>query len=137
MEIYNNLNNTFELFNKYGNKGYIGEDVTQLEHATQAALLAEEYCLNNFCKYKEDLIIGSFLHDIGHLLIFDNVEQYKTMGDYGVMNHEQEGYNFLKKMGFNNNICEFVKNHIKTKRYLISKNPEYYNNLSSASKKNF
>ena len=57
--------------------------------------------------------------------------------EYMVMNHEEKGYNYLKKMGFNNNICEFVRNHIKTKRYLITKNPEYYNNLSSASKKTF
>ena len=136
------INNVFNLFNKYGNNGYIGEKVTQLEHATQCAFLAEEFCYINICPYKDDLIIGSFLHDIGHLLIFDNVNdnnvnKMETMGDYGVMNHEEEGYNYLKERGFNNNICEFVKNHIKTKRYLITKNPEYYEKLSGASKKTF
>lgn len=130
------INKVFELYNKYGNKGYIGEEVSQLEHATQTALLAEEYCKKNDCKYKHDLIIGSFLHDIGHLLAFEN-KNYEKMGNYGVMNHEEKGYNYLKDMGFNNNVCEFVLNHIKTKRYLITINPEYYNKLSNASKKTF
>ena len=59
------------------------------------------------------------------------------MGKYGVMDHEEIGVNLMKEHGFNNNICEFVRNHIKTKRYLITKNKNYYNNLSSASKKTF
>ena len=32
------------LLKKYGDKGYIGEEVTQLEHAFQCAMLAEEHC---------------------------------------------------------------------------------------------
>ena len=38
-----NLKCVIDLYQKYGNKGYIGENVTQLEHATQAALMAEKY----------------------------------------------------------------------------------------------
>ena len=37
----------FNLYKKYGGKGYIGEEITQLEHATQCAFLAEEFCKNN------------------------------------------------------------------------------------------
>ena len=32
------------LLKKYGDKGYIGEDVTQMEHAFQCAMLAEDHC---------------------------------------------------------------------------------------------
>ena len=31
----------FFLYNKYGSSDYIGENVSQLEHATQCAMLAE------------------------------------------------------------------------------------------------
>jgi 2-amino-1-hydroxyethylphosphonate dioxygenase (glycine-forming) len=127
----------FDLYNKYGNNGYIGENVTQLEHATQCAFLAEEFCYTNICPYQDDLIIGSFLHDIGHLLIFDNKNNLETMGNYGVMNHEELGYKYLKDNGYNSNICDFARNHINTKRYLITKNVEYYDKLSDASKKTF
>ena len=126
----------FKLYDNYGGHGYIGEEITQLEHATQCAFLAEEFCKNNKCFCEIDLILGSFLHDIGHLLIYDN-KNLKTMGNFGVSNHEDLGANYLKSKGFSENICEFARNHIKTKRYLITKNPDYYNNLSEASKNTF
>ena len=48
-----------------GDKGYIGEDITQLEHAMQAALLAEkENC-------SSDVVLAAFLHDIGHLIALE------------------------------------------------------------------
>ena len=37
----------FVLYELYGDKGYIGEEVTQLQHAVQAAKQAEEYCNEN------------------------------------------------------------------------------------------
>ena len=129
-------NKVFELFDKFGGKGYIGEDVTQLEHTIQCALLAEEFCNKNTCPFKNDFILGCLLHDIGHLIFFNNPE-IETMEEYGVMNHEYVGANYLKNLGFNNIVCEFVKSHINTKRYLISTDNSYYNNLSDASKKTF
>lgn len=126
-----------ELYKQFGNNGYIGESVTQLEHAVQCALLAEEYCNNNNEKLiKNDLIVGALFHDIGHLIFYNNPE-LETMEEYGVMNHELVGSTYLKKLGFNDNICSFGENHIKTKRYLITTNPDYYNKLSDASKKTF
>lgn len=133
-----NFIKVFDLYLKYGDNGYIGEEITQLEHATQAAFQAEEYCDTNKIKGKirNDLILGALLHDIGHLIVFEN-KSLETMGDYGVMNHENIGAKYLGNYGFNDNICEFVSYHIRTKRYLITKNPEYYNKLSGASKKTF
>ena len=43
------------------------------------------------------------------------------IGDYGVMNHEIEGANYLRNLGFSENVCSLVKNHINTKRYLIKR----------------
>jgi putative nucleotidyltransferase with HDIG domain len=124
------INNVFSLYQKYGDKGYIGEDITQLEHAMQAALLAEkENC-------DSDVVLAAFLHDIGHLLAFEN-KNLELMGDLGVLKHEDVGADYLQKLGFSNKICELVRNHILTKRYLITIDKNYFNNLSDASKKTF
>lgn len=122
-----NIDKIFDLYLKYGNKNYIGEQVTQLEHAHQAASLAKE---DNCSK---EFIIGAFLHDIGHLLEFDN-PSLETMNHLGVMNHETIGAEYLRRHGFPELSCVIVENHVKTKRYLVSKNSDYYNNLSNASK---
>ena len=73
---------------------------------------------------------------IGHLAVYDN-KSLKTMGNYGVMNHEKIGSDYLRDIGFSSTICEFVENHIATKRYLISTDISYYNKLSNASKKTY
>ena len=114
----------FNYFNKFGEDDYIGEEVTQIEHMTQAAMLAEE---NN---ENEEFIVACLLHDLGHLLTKDGMK----MGDYGVANHEKLGSLFLKKMGFSVYICNLVEGHVTAKRYLTYKNPIYYNKLSEASK---
>lgn len=129
------LDRVFDLYTKFGNKGYIGEEVTQLEHATQTALLAEEHFKSVATRiHPTEVILGAFLHDIGHLLVYEELPQLETMGDLGVKDHEEIGAYFLKKLGFTYNICEFVRNHINTKRFIISVNNDYYSNLSSASK---
>lgn len=144
----------FELYRRHGGRGYIGEEVTQYQHAVQCSLLAEE-----FTKSQEFLnlvssnpinpvhfIVGCFFHDIGHLLKYetDLAEQFqcKEMGDnvetsLGVMHHEQKGANYLRTLGYHEDICSIVENHINIKRYLITKNPSYYDKLSEASKGTF
>lgn len=125
-----NINSVFALYEKYGNKGYIGEEISQLEHATQAAMLAEKEGQPLF------VILAAFFHDIGHLLIYDN-PGLETMGDYGVAGHEHQGANYLQEKGFDEDLCNLVRNHILTKRYLVTVNNDYYNSLSEASRKTF
>lgn len=144
----------FELYRKHGGRGYIGEEVTQYQHAVQCSLLAEE-----FTKSQEFLnlvssnpinpihfILGCFFHDIGHLLKYETnlaeVYQCTEMGhnvetSLGVMYHEQKGANYLRHLGYHEDICSIVENHINIKRYLITKNPDYYDKLSEASKGTF
>lgn len=55
----NKLNEIFNVYEKYGGKDYIGENVSQLEHALQCAQLAEK---DNF---QHDVILGALFHDIG------------------------------------------------------------------------
>lgn len=125
-----NIDSVFALYEKYGSKGYIGEEISQLEHATQAAMLAEEDGQPLL------VILAAFFHDIGHLLIYDNPELEK-MGDYGVAKHENLGGDYLLEKGFDEDLCNLVRNHILTKRYLVTVNNDYYNSLSEASKKTF
>ena len=49
----------FSLFDKFGQENYIGEEVSQLQHAQQAASCALKEGFDEF------VIIGAFLHDIG------------------------------------------------------------------------
>jgi 2-amino-1-hydroxyethylphosphonate dioxygenase (glycine-forming) len=133
-----NINRVFEIYDKYGGEGYIGEKVTQLEHATQAALLAEDHLKSVATAINPKIVIlGAFLHDIGHLLVFEEFPDLELMGNVGVKHHEEIGAYFLKKLGFPFEVCELVRNHINTKRFLITINSEYYDKLSSASKKTF
>jgi len=130
----------FQIYKVHGSRGYIGESVSQLEHATQVALLAEKYCDENNINgiFKNELIISAFLHDIGHLLAFEfPCNKYPLMDDLGVKDHEFIGGEFLLSLGFSRIIADLVKGHVYTKRYLISKNNKYYNKLSDASKETF
>ena len=144
----------FELYQKYGGRGYIGEAVTQYQHAVQCALLAEQYTKSNeFMKMVKTypinpahFIVGCFFHDIGHLLKYDPIllDKYACaeMGQserdsLGVLEHEKKGARYLSDLGYPDDVCSIVENHINIKRYLITKNPEYYNKLSEASKGTF
>lgn len=115
----------FSYYKKYGNKDYIGENVSQLEHAIQCAELARQ----NNCDDK--LILSAFLHDIGHLIGFDCDE---NMGGYGVKDHEHLGADYLEKKGFPKDITDPIRYHVMAKRYLVSQDKKYSNNLSNASK---
>ena len=75
----NNIEKIINLYEKYGSKDYIGEDMTQTEHMIRAAMLAEMDDPNN-----KDLIISAFLHDIDIFLVFENVE-LNTMGNLGAV----------------------------------------------------
>ena len=131
-----NLNCVIDLYQKYGDKGYIGEEVTQLQHATQTAMLAEEYYYQLPEHLRVEIILGAFLHDVGHLLVYEDCG-LEMMGDVGVKDHEEIGGLFLEEMGFSNLISELVRKHIMTKRYLITIKEDYYEKLSDASKITF
>lgn len=108
---------------KHGNGTYIGEPVTQFEHAAQTAALAEA------AGATADVVCAAFLHDIGHLCV-DNAEQ---MGEFGVAHHETLGATYLRAKGIPERIAHLVEQHVNAKRYLTFKHPDYAAKLSAAS----
>jgi len=117
----------FSLYEEYGDEDYIGEPVSQLEHMSQAASLAEEE------GYDEEVILGAFFHDIGHLCA--DTGEAESMDGLGNVDHEKLGADYLLERGFSERIANLVNGHVIAKRYLTYKYPEYYNKLSPASKK--
>ena len=114
------------VFERNGNENYSGEKVTQLEHACQAAQLAEKDGSD------DEVILAAFLHDLGHLL--DDIKGTEQMDGYGVMDHEAVGAEYLRIFGFSKKIITLVKSHVEAKRYLCFANKRYFDNLSIASK---
>lgn len=126
--IFQSTESIISLYKKYGGELYFGEGVTQLQHALQAAQLAKANGGDS------ETILAAFLHDIGHLCI-DETDEHQVMDSYGVVDHETLGANFLRKMGFSNKVCRLIASHVNAKRYLTYNFPEYYEQLSEASKR--
>lgn len=116
----------FMLYKKFGNEDYIGEQVSQLEHMSQAAQLAEEE------GYDDEVILAAFFHDIGHLCADE--DETESMDGLGNIDHEKLGADYLLELGFSERLANLVEGHVIAKRYLTYKYPEYYNKLSEASK---
>ncbi len=114
-----------QLFEKYGNNDYDGEPVTQTSHMVQCAMLAMK---NNVDK---ELVLGAFLHDIGHLL--GHQQHSEAMGSFGAVNHEGIGAQYLKEKGFSDRVCAMVDGHVAAKRYLVATDATYAAKLSPAS----
>ena len=127
-----------DLYRDYGDSDYIGENVSQLQHALQCAHLAR-------AEFPErpEVIVGAFFHDIGHLIGLDNgkstqfVFDNKSMDGLGLVNHEKIGGDFLDYIGLPKAVGNIARNHIRAKRYMITLNPDYSEELSEASKKTF
>lgn len=117
----------FDLLVQYGNADYIGEAISQIEHAAQAAQCAERD------GFDEETILAALFHDIGHICVQEDA--YKDMGGFGNQEHEKVGEEFLRRKGFSDKVVALVTNHVAAKRYLTFKFPEYYDKLSDASKK--
>lgn len=121
------INEIFTLYNRYGSEDYIGEPVSQLEHMSQAAQLAMK---ENF---DDEVVLAAFFHDIGHICVMWSEDN--DMDGLGIKSHEKIGADYLRAKGFPERVARLVENHVQAKRYLTFKHPEYYTNLSLASKK--
>ncbi len=79
-----------------------------------------------------EMIMANLFHDIGNLLAY--VDATIVNDDLGVQDHEQIGALYLRGIGFPEVIVQLVENHVKAKKYLSFKNPDYIKTLSEASK---
>jgi phosphonate degradation associated HDIG domain protein len=116
------------LYTDYGSADYIGEPVSQLEHAVQSASLARE------SNADDETVLAAFLHDIGHLLPIAGYNQSDSMSGLGAADHESAGSAFLLERGFSRRLAELVGAHVEAKRFLTYKYPEYLERLSEASR---
>ena len=112
-----------QLFDDGSAQEYIGEPVSQVEHALQAAHIASEQGAAS------DVILAALLHDVGHL-VFPEAE---AMADVGVLDHERLGATWLESLGFSASVTRLVASHVDAKRYLVSTDPQYRERLSAAS----
>lgn len=115
-----------QLFESQGDSEYYGENVSQYEHAAQAAILAKRQ------GYDEEVQIAAFLHDIGHL--FPAQTEEELMEVYGRKDHESVAADWLRERGFSEKVAVLVENHVNAKRYLTYADEDYYDALSEASK---
>jgi phosphonate degradation associated HDIG domain protein len=114
----------FQLLDSRGTGRYGLSAVTQKEHALQSADLATKRGLGNA------LVIAALFHDLGHLLVGDDV----NLAQQGVDDlHEETSANALAKL-FGNDVAEPVRLHVAAKRYLCAVNPAYYDKLSEDSR---
>lgn len=124
-----------------GAADYIGEPITQIEHALQAGYHALVYVCRHAVEplRPEDLILAGFLHDIGHLVTVDglNVDMTDMIAEnksWGRTGHEVLGANYLRHLGVLEPIPNLVQSHVDAKRYRIWKDPSYAAQLTEASK---
>lgn len=112
-----------QMFRTKGDSQYGGEQVSQLEHALQAAMLAERE------KAPTSLIAAALLHDVGHLLhsLPDDAPE-QGIDDC----HENSGKNFLRHH-FPESVTEPIRLHVAAKRYLCAVEPGYLQTLSEPS----
>jgi phosphonate degradation associated HDIG domain protein len=113
------------LFARKGGREYDGEGVTQLEHALQAAALAEEDGA------PPRLVAAALLHDLGHML--------NDQGDTPTMRgiddrHQYAALPFLRG-SFDDAVLEPIRLHVDAKRYLCATREGYYDALSADSRR--
>ena len=124
------LDQILSLYEKHGKETYIGEPVSFLQHSLQCGTLAER------SKMPIPIIIGAFFHDIGHLIGFE-LGCAQLVGPDGVVlgtvDHESLGANCLDKLGFPKTVTDVIRYHVDAKRYKVSKDPNYLDNVSPAS----
>lgn len=117
------------LYKEAANSDYIGEAISQLDHASQAGLQAV-LAFDKSTGIDEDNIIAAFLHDVGHRYTGSDV---KYMDTFGIKNHDKIGAAFLKARGFSDKVVTLVGGHVEAKRYKVYKNKAYHDKLTFAS----
>ncbi len=113
----------FKVFHERGNRHY-GENVTELEHALQAAEFAKQF------GESEAVVLACLLHDYGHML-HDLGEDIAHQGIDA--QHEELGAKLLRGL-FPSEILEPIRLHVAAKRYLCWKEPVYADGLSESSR---
>ncbi|MEI6948662.1 HDIG domain-containing metalloprotein [Paraflavisolibacter sp. H34] len=113
------------LFETHGNREQDGVFLSHTAHMIQCAMLALRDGAG------PEMVLGAFLHDIGHLL--KREPRAGLMGPYSLVDHDELGARYLAERGFSEKICALVELHVQAKRYLVATNADYAKKLSEAS----
>lgn len=113
------LDGLFDLFQERGAALYLGEAVTQLEHAEQCAALARAEGA------PDALVVAAFLHDIGHLLFADHAGGTDDR-------HEASGAVLVSRI-LGDAVAGPIRLHVAAKRHLCGTDPGYAEKLSPTS----
>jgi len=117
----------FSLFSAHGSSDYVGEPVSQLSHALQAAALARG------AGAAPAVVAAALLHDVGHMVGLAEPARHARMGDCGTVAHEGVGAAWLEERGFAPRVAALVRRHVDAKRFLCFAEPGYAARLSPAS----
>lgn len=120
---HSNTKTIINLFESRGQSQYGSEAVSQLEHALQAALLAEQQGA------PPHLIAAALLHDVGHL-IHDLPEDAPDRGIDDA--HELLAAQYLAKL-VHHSVIAPIRLHVESKRYLCATKAGYFEMLSQPS----
>ena len=112
-----------DLLSSAGQAEYHGEQVSQLEHALQAAHPAGED------DGDDQEIIAALLHDIGHIWPVEG----RQVTSVGVVEHDEVGAQVLRDLGFSDDVADIVSGHVAAKRYLVATDEAYAAKLSDVS----
>ena len=119
------LSDIEQLFAQKGAEQYTGEPVTQLEHALQTAMQAENEDAD------DALVTAALLHDLGHML-HDLGETPTERGIDDV--HQYRAIPFLRGL-FPDDVLGAISLHVDAKRYLCATRSGYFEGLSEDSKR--
>jgi phosphonate degradation associated HDIG domain protein len=114
-----------QVFAERGGEMYAGEPVTQLEHALQSALQAEQEGAH------DELVTAALLHDLGHLL--HDLGETPTLKNVDDL-HQYRALPFLRGL-FGAGVTQPIRLHVDAKRYLCATRPAYQQALTEDSKR--
>lgn len=117
-----------DIFQQRGGELYGSEAVTQMQHAIQTAVLAQQE------NAEPSLVAAALLHDVGHLLGGTPLptDESQNYDDH----HETRAYAWLCEH-FGKPVAEPVHLHVAAKRYLCTIEPDYCDKLSPTSRKSY
>ena len=121
----NPIERIFEILQSGSRAEYGNERVSQLDHALQCAVLAEQD------NSPAALVSAALLHDIGHLLNADERAAFERGDD---ARHEIRGGDWLAQW-FGDDVAEPVRGHVAAKRYLTATDQGYFDILSPISRR--
>ena len=99
MHPHDALNQLLHLFEAHGHRHY-KEAVSQTQHAVQSARLA----MADQCP--EEVVLGAFLHDVGHLMVHEVPE---TARNDAIFRHQRVGADLLRELGFSERVADLVE----------------------------